>query len=105
VALEGDVQQVLSDLAQGSDWFAKLAQFASGKLSFDQLLAAGRDIGERTEAQFYESMRRLGSGDHQGARELLQRVLQGQMVSFYEYAIAQELLALPAPTSALTRAL
>jgi len=102
--LEADVQQTLRDLATGSDWFAKLAQFASGKLSFDELLAAGRDVGERTEAQFYESMRRLGTGDQKGAREMLERVLQGQMVSFYEYAIAQELLALPAPASAAAAA-
>jgi lipoprotein NlpI len=104
-AVEPDVQRVLDELAQGSDWFAKLAQFASGKLTFAALLAAGRGAGERTEAQFYESMRLLGAGDHKGAREMLQHVLQGHMVSFYEYAIAQELLAQPpAPASTLSRA-
>jgi len=103
-AVEPDVQQILAELASGTDWFAKLAQFASGKLAFDALYAAGKDIGQHTEAQFYESMRRLGTGDTAGAREMLQRVLQGQMVSFYEYAIAQELLALPVATAQLTQA-
>jgi tetratricopeptide (TPR) repeat protein len=103
-AIEPDVQQILAELAAGTDWFAKLAQFASGKLAFDALYAAGKDIGQHTEAQFYESMRRLGTGDTAGAREMLQRVLQGQMVSFYEYAIAQELLALPVASTQLTQA-
>jgi hypothetical protein len=98
------VQQILAELAQGTDWFAKLAQFASGKLTFEALLAAGHDIGQRTEAQFYQSMRLLGAGDHKAAREMLQRVLQGQMVSFYEFAIAQEMLALPPVNGALTQA-
>jgi tetratricopeptide (TPR) repeat protein len=103
-AVDPDVRQVLAELSTGSDWFAKLAQFASGTLTFDALMAAGKDIGQRTEAQFYESMRRLGAGDSAGARELLQRVLQGHMVSFYEYAIAQELLALPAASTAVSQA-
>ncbi|HBQ14545.1 MAG TPA: hypothetical protein DEF51_26595, partial [Myxococcales bacterium] len=61
-----------------------------------QLVEAADDDGERTEAAFYEGTRRLGAGDVAGARELFQSVLESGMVSFYEYAMAQELLsALP----------
>jgi tetratricopeptide (TPR) repeat protein len=94
VAPEHDVSQVLAELSLGDDWSAKLAQFALTKLSYDQLLAAASDVGQRTEAHFYESMRRLGAGDTTGARETLERVMQAQMVSFYEFAMAQELLVL-----------
>jgi tetratricopeptide (TPR) repeat protein len=97
---EHDVSQVLAELSLGDDWFAKLAQFALGKLSYEQLLAAANDVGQRTEAHFYESMRRLGAGDTNGARETLQHVMQAQMVSFYEFAMAQELLALAPPGDA-----
>ena len=47
--------------------------------------------GERTEAHFYEGVRQLGS-DQAAARALFERVLQTEMVSFYEYAMAQALL-------------
>lgn len=90
---DADIGGVLAELASGDDWFAKLAKFASGKLTYEQLLASASDVGQRTEAYFYESMQRLGNGDILGAREMLQRVLQAQMVSFYEFAIAQELIA------------
>ena len=56
----------------------------------------GRHRLETLEAAFYEGTRRLGAGDVAGARELFQSVLESGMVSFYEYAMAQELLvALP----------
>jgi hypothetical protein len=100
-ATDGDVNQVLAEMAAGRDWVAKLAQFAHGKLDHAALLAAASDVAQRTEAHFYEGMRRLASGDSEGAREMLGRVLQGQMVSFYEFAIAQELSArAPTPTAA-----
>jgi tetratricopeptide (TPR) repeat protein len=91
-ALEGDVNEVLADLAVGTDWWAKLAQYGSGKLDFDGLLAAASDVGERTEAYFYEGARRLAAGDALGAREMFELVLSSNMVNFYEFAMAQELI-------------
>jgi hypothetical protein len=90
---EHDVDHVLADLSRGDDWWAKLARFASGALSYDELLAQASDLGERTEAHFYEGARRLAAGDTAGARALFQLVLDTHMVNFYEYAMAQELMA------------
>lgn len=101
--VDHDVSAVLDDLAEGDGWSAKLAQFASGKLDFAQLMAAASDLGQRTEAYFYEGARRLAAGDREGAREMFQRVLESKMVNFYEFAMAQELVAEltpgPAPSS------
>jgi tetratricopeptide (TPR) repeat protein len=103
--IDGDVDAVLEDLAKGSSWGATLAKFATGSLNFDDLLSGASDIGERTEAYFYEGARRLGAGDARGAREMFQHVLDSNMVNFYEYAMAQELIPLtgarePSPAQA-----
>ncbi|MDH5673156.1 MAG: tetratricopeptide repeat protein [Myxococcales bacterium] len=91
-ATESDVDHVFEDLADGDDWPAMLAQFASGRASYESLLKAAETVGERTEAHFYEGARRLGKGDLGGARTMFQRVLDTHMVNFYEFAMAQELI-------------
>ena len=91
--VESDVSEILEDLGQGDDWSAKLAQYASGKLAFETLMESATDVGERTEATFYEGARRYAAGDLEGARAMFQRVLDSNMVNFYEYAMAQELIA------------
>jgi tetratricopeptide (TPR) repeat protein len=96
-SMERDVAAMFQDLAKGDDWWASLAQFAAGELRFEALLSEASDLGERAEAYFYEGARRLGEGDDSGARAMFQRVLESQMVNFYEYAMAQELMSgLPA---------
>jgi lipoprotein NlpI len=92
--VDADVSQILADLADGEGWWAKLAQFGSGKLDFNSLFQEATDLGERTEAQFYEGARRLAAGDLAGAREMFEQVLASNMVNFYEFAMAQELIAL-----------
>jgi tetratricopeptide (TPR) repeat protein len=92
--VDAEVLELLEDAAQGNDWWAHLARFAAGKLDYDGLIkAAGDDVGQRTEAFFYEGARRLGMGDKAGARQMFEQVLASHMVNFYEFAMAQELLA------------
>jgi tetratricopeptide (TPR) repeat protein len=98
--LDADVNAMFEDLSKGGDWWAKLARFASGKLGFDELLGEAADLGERTEAYFYEGARRLGAGNPQGAREMFELVVKSNMVNFYEFAMAQELMAQTAMSTA-----
>lgn len=91
--VEGDVLAVFDSFAEGDDWFAKLARFGSGKLNYDTLLEEAEANGERAEAYFYEGGRRLSQGDDPGARAMFTKVLDTQMVNFYEFSMAQELLA------------
>jgi tetratricopeptide (TPR) repeat protein len=90
--LEGDVTQAFETPTGAEGWWAKLARFGSGKLSYDTLLEETTAVGERAEAYFYEGGRRLAQGDEAGARAMFSKVLETQMVNFYEFAMAQELL-------------
>ena len=71
----------------------RLARFGAGKLDYEKLTDEASGAGQRTEADFYEGARRLGLGDQAGARAMFEKVLQSQMVNFYEFAMAQELFA------------
>lgn len=90
-----DVVFVLEDLSGGADWPSGLAAFGAGKLDYAQLLERADNLGERTEAHFYEGARLLSVGDRASAAARFQQVIDSQMINFYEYAMAQELLRLP----------
>ncbi|MBN1655943.1 MAG: tetratricopeptide repeat protein [Deltaproteobacteria bacterium] len=90
--IEPEIDSILEELAKGNEWWAKLAGFGLGKISYSQLLAQASDLGERTEAYFYEAIRLLVRGEAQKALRFLHLVRDTGMVNFYEFAIAQELL-------------
>jgi tetratricopeptide (TPR) repeat protein len=90
--VDGDISQAFETPANAEGWWAKLARFGSGKLSYDTLLEETTGVGERAEAYFYEGGRLLAQGDEAGARAMFAKVLDTQMVNFYEFAMAQELL-------------
>ena len=92
-AIDADVTDVFDDFAEGQGWWAKLARFGAGKLDYTKLVDEANGLGERTEANFYEGARRLAAGDKPGAREMFGKVLQSQMVNFYEFSMAQELFS------------
>jgi tetratricopeptide (TPR) repeat protein len=95
--LDGGVLEVFADLAQGKGWWARLAQHGSDQLAFQALFDAATGLGQRTEAYFYEGARRLRVQDVAGAREMFERVLQSNMVNFYEFAMAQQFIAQTSP--------
>ena len=89
----------LQDYAGDSTWWERLAAFGAGKLTFEGLSQSASDPGQRAETAFYGGAKQLLAGDVRGARNLFQQVLATHMVNFYEYVMAQELLAvLPADT-------
>ena len=101
---------MLESMAGGDDWWAKLAAFGAGRISYAELLEQADGVGEQTEAHFYEGVRLLRAGDVAGARAKFEQVLGTHMVNFYEYSMAQELVARTAtavpvqPTTALSPA-
>ncbi len=90
--LSSEVAVMLGDLARGDAWSNRLAAFGDRSLAYPELREHASNRGERVEADFYEGARRLASGDRDGARELLEQVIESGMVNFYEYAMAQEIL-------------
>ena len=98
-AAESDVDTVLREQSDGSGWSGQLARFGAGTLGYQQLLEAADAEGQRTEAHFYEGVR-LMETDPAAARAAFERVLQTEMVSFYEFAMAQALLRQLDPSAA-----
>ena len=75
-------------------WPRRLALHARGELSFDELIKGAQDQGERAEAYFYEALRQWRSGDPSSGKKLMKKVLNTEMMSFFEYDMALHYLAL-----------
>jgi len=87
-----DIDAVLRTASAGQAWWGRLARFGNGDLPYNELLSEASNIGEQTEAHFYEGARLLAAGDADGARRQFRRVLDAHMVNFYEYTMSLELL-------------
>ena len=94
-SLDAEVTELVDDLAKrtSSSWWRRLAQFGAGKLSYGELRGLARDPGQLAEAHFYAGAQRLGKNDNTEALRFFEKVMQSQMVSFYEFAMAQEFIA------------
>jgi tetratricopeptide (TPR) repeat protein len=90
--VDSEVDSILHELSKGSEWWAKLAKFGIGEITYAQLLEEATDLGERTEAHFYEAIRLMATDEASQADRFLQQVLATGMVNFYEFTMAQELL-------------
>lgn len=85
---------------QGSKWHADLARWAMGSLSEQVLLQHADTPGRQAEARFYVGMERLRRGDKAGAMEQFRKVVDTQMLGYFEHEMAREYLRLQgAPTS------
>ncbi len=82
---------------KGSRWGEALAQHARGALDFDGLVKAASDRGERAEAYFYQGLQAWRSGDEAAAEALMNKVVDTQMMGFFEYDMAQRYLRWGAP--------
>jgi tetratricopeptide (TPR) repeat protein len=89
-----ELEKLLVRLGRSDAWWGYLARFGAGLMDYAELTRMAKTRGERTEADFYEGVRRVGAGDIAGARSLLHKVLDSMMVGFYEFQMAQELLLL-----------
>jgi tetratricopeptide (TPR) repeat protein len=98
-APDPELDIALTALVAAPGWAGRLASFGAGRLTYDALLASASTRGEQTEAHFYEGARLLAAGDDAGARAAFTRVMSENMVSFYEFELAQELLGRPATTA------
>ena len=92
-----DPEQVdlLRRLGQASNWWGKLASFGAGDIDYETLQSVASNLGEETEALYYQATRLYNEGDREAAVAQLQRVLETNMVSFYEFEMARKLLMTP----------
>ncbi len=84
-------KQTLRDYVAGGHepWPTKVARYGLGELDFDALIEAADDPRERSEAYFYEGLRRWRSGKHDAGIELMRKVLDANMMGDFEYEMAQ----------------
>jgi tetratricopeptide (TPR) repeat protein len=87
-----EAEQLLREQAAGTGWHARLAAIGAGTTSYEQALAAASSAGQRCEAHFYSGAHALAHGDRATARTAFQAALATNMVSYFEYVMAEELL-------------
>ena len=78
--------------SRSAAWYAQLARFALGEVSFNEMLSQATTSGRKAEILFYQSMRLLEQGKAEEAHALWTQVLQTDMVSFFEYEMASHYL-------------
>lgn len=88
---DGTVEQALR-AGQKGGWTAKLAAWASGKLSDDGLSSAARSTSQRVEAAFYTAMGRRVAGDP-SADQKLKAVASAPVIDLLEVQLARDLTA------------
>ncbi len=85
-------RDLLRRLGKSPHWWGKLASFGAGDLSYDDMMSVASSLGEETEVLYYEATRLYIAGERQAAERQFRRVLQTNMVSFYEFEMARKLL-------------
>ncbi|MBI5490853.1 MAG: hypothetical protein HY905_26200 [Deltaproteobacteria bacterium] len=78
---------------RASGWSGVLARFYLGELDFDAALAEAHTFGQQAELRYYEALNRLSAGDRDGARDLLRQVVATHIFNYYEWQMADRLLA------------
>jgi tetratricopeptide (TPR) repeat protein len=78
----------LRSVTKAKGWYGRLAQLALGEVSYEQLLAEAKSVGNRAELYYYRADQLLGAGRSVDARELWQKVVDTQMMAFYEFDMA-----------------
>mgnify|MGYP003598515273 CR=1 FL=1 len=104
---DGGAQRALEGIAAGADgqasWTARLAQRYTGAIDRARLTGYARTTGQRAEALFYDAMLKRAGGDAQGASDDLRAVLTTEVMRYWEYEMAWEMLdrnVAPAPAAA-----
>ncbi len=85
---EDPLARAFLDGVDGGKWYHALARWATGRETEKDLDAQAQNASNRAEAWFYEAMRRLEDGKLDEARALWRKVVDTQMMAFFEYDMA-----------------
>lgn len=89
---DGTAERALRAASDRGSWVAKLAAWASGKLSDAELMTAAQSTPQRVEAAFYTAMSRKVAGDPE-AEAKLREVAKSPVIDLLEVQLAREMLA------------
>ena len=83
--------------AQGKTWPTLLARWARGRLDEPALLQQADTKGKQAEANFYLGLARQRAGDATQAQALWRKVVQTEMLGYFEYEMATVYLSKKGP--------
>jgi tetratricopeptide (TPR) repeat protein len=92
VPTDGVADRIFSRAVDDAAWIGRLAQFGSGSLPANDLVARAKTPSEKTEALFYVAVDRRAAGDAQGGDSGLRQVIDANGIDLMEVAIAREIL-------------
>jgi len=84
----GDPEAFIEDY-KGSRWHNLLARHSRGIASYQDLLDVAQSKGQRAEAHFYEGLRAWREGAQDRSLDLMAKVIETGMLSFFEFEMAQ----------------
>ncbi len=79
--------------SDGTSWQDELARFFTGRITAEQLRERAKNTGQNVEVDYYVAVDLLAAGRKDEARALLDRVVASDLMGFFEYRMARELLA------------
>lgn len=77
------IQRIISEA-----WYTQLAQLMLGKTTYERLLSKATTPGNLAELYFYQADHLVAQGKLEEARALWKKVIQTEMMAFYEYDMA-----------------
>jgi hypothetical protein len=72
----------------GSKWYADLARWATGREDEKAITKRADTLGRKAELMFYRAMRALRDGNKAEAEALWRKVIETDMMAFFEYDMA-----------------
>jgi tetratricopeptide (TPR) repeat protein len=91
-APDGTAERALRAGGERGSWVAKLAAWANGKLSDQELVTAAQSMAQKVEVAFYTAMARKVAGDP-AAEERLRAVAKSPVIDLLEVQLARDMVA------------
>jgi len=87
-----DLARGYLEQSDGASWQDQLARYFSGRITYEQLREKAANVGQQVEAEYYSALKLLADGDKGEARKRLEKVLESNLMGFFEYRMAWELM-------------
>ena len=87
-----DLAKGYLESSNGESWQDNLAKFFCGKITISELRANARNNGQKVEVDYYGALSLMSKGKKMEAKGLLDSVISSNLLGFFEYRMARELL-------------
>lgn len=87
-----DLARGYLESSNGDSWQDALAQYFCGKITLSQLRERAKNTGQQVEVSYYGAIIALAEGKNADAKKMLDKVIQSNLLGFFEYKMAQAIL-------------